>query len=91
MNLYLPLKKAINYLSAIFHIHAFTRAVHGPLWGAGVGRLYHKEAEPPAGLVSEGHGDQDDPRIPHGLRGGGEPPCRTAAVGSGGECACHLI
>ena len=50
-------------------------AVHGPLWGAGVGRFHNEEIEPLAGLVSEGHDDQVDPRIPHGLRGGGEPPC----------------
>ena len=28
---------------------------------------------------------------PHGPRRGGEPPCRTAAVGSRGESACQIV
>ena len=37
----------------------------------------------PTGDRHKGH-----PRVPHDLRGGSKPPCRIAAVGSGGDCPC---
>ena len=45
------------------------RAVHGALWGAGVGRRqYDEEVNPLVAQGSEDHGNPDDQWIPHGLR-----------------------
>ena len=61
--------------------------VHSPIWGPGVGAYIDEATSLLLERVPEGHGHLAGLGIPHDLQRGGGPPCRIAAVRSGGKSA----